>query len=111
MNAETMQILRDAKGFIVRGWTQGRNARAADGEGVEPASEHAVCWCLHGAVARACTDLEYPAYHEAMKTVENHLEGTGVRPVVTEWNDVAGRTQKEVLDMLDDVIGNVEDGS
>ncbi|WP_158877015.1 DUF6197 family protein [Antarcticirhabdus aurantiaca] len=90
-------MLRDVRGFIERGWTQGATARDAEGFRCVPRDPRAECWCLLGAavavaVAKGITDpLARSLGFE-----------TGVAMVI--WNDTKGRTKAEVLARIDQAL-------
>lgn len=54
---EIIERLDKAANLIEQGWTQGAYARDANGIGVHPRSEDAVCWCLTGAIQNAMSDM------------------------------------------------------
>ncbi|MGI4744926.1 MAG: DUF6197 family protein [Janthinobacterium lividum] len=73
-------------------WTQGAQARRADGKQVMADGPNAVCWCLIGATEAA--DPEY--FGTDADRVLYHLLGVDI----VEWNDAPGRTQAEVVAKL-----------
>lgn len=86
-------------------WTQHVLARSALGFRVPPNSPTATCWCLRGALSsvsrpgpnRSQGELEIRAVLVLAKLLGGHLH-------VWHWNDAPGRTQAEVLALLDRAI-------
>lgn len=87
-------------------WTQGAEARDADGEDADSllaSSGPPVCWCALGAlwhVARP-RDSTQPrrAAHVTFDAAVVALQSVTGEPVVP-WNDTKGRTQEEVVRAL-----------
>lgn len=89
--------LRQVRQFIAGGWTQGACARNSVDESVSVQSEDAVKFCLQGGCLKVINgdlakygDITHPIFGKV---------GT-----LTDWNDAEGRTQQEVLDLLDSII-------
>lgn len=81
--------------MIEKGWTQGALARDELGAEVWPRHPAASCWCLLGAIRRvALGDTEA---EEARQMVFDQLGSVAI----ATWNDTPGRTQAEVLAVLD----------
>ena len=83
--------------YLKKGWCQGRAAQDDEGRFVLSGSPSAACWCLLGACSAA--------YHSG---------GTGIDPVsfaikarhlgipsLVLWNDAPGRTQAEVVALME----------
>lgn len=97
---------------IARGWCQRATSLDAKGMRTNPFEDEAVCFCISGAWQRA--------WHESIN--ENDVDGaTAVSNKFWEdlsvevgsefqewgpvdWNDAVGRTQADVLGLLDRVI-------
>ena len=106
-----LTILRDARALVVRGWTQYTAAR--DAEGLIIFSDHptATCWCLSAAIAVAFSKGGTHPYAR-----EQHLDllltfsAEIGRPAdilwssIETWNDTEGRTQADVIDLVDLLI-------
>ena len=94
-----MNAFVEAKEILNRpgAWTQGELARDALGRKVPPWSPEAKCWCLEGALRKVCQD---PRDFEAALC---HL--TKYVWVVSTWNDEPRRTQRDVIELLEMVIG------
>lgn len=109
MSAEA--VLRRAREILSpRGaWRPLAFARDAEGRVCPVFAPGAVSYCLVGAItlAAAGEDLT-PTFRDAFKALalgESHAERV---IAVQAWNDREGRTQAEVLDKLDDVLGALD---
>jgi hypothetical protein len=100
-HVEALQIARE---LLVKGWTKGAYARAADNTPVSFANKDAFGWCMVGACYKAngllnirfleCNGLQY--LWKAVKL--------GNEPELTHWNDAPGRTLDDVLAVYDKAI-------
>lgn len=84
-------------------WTQGGNARAADGETVHAFSDRAVCWCLVGAIRKVCW---YPSGFDLVKAhrIETRIiKALGLADFsdVMKWNDAPERKFEEVKSLVE----------
>jgi hypothetical protein len=89
--------LAEARKLIAQGWTQGEFKRVVDG--VE-------CWCISGAIDKAASDykpngLAFAALFHALRADDFYLSSS---TNLIEWNDTPGRTQEEVLALIDRAI-------
>jgi hypothetical protein len=102
----TREILTNARALIAKGWTQGHYARMASGYPCHENSQRAVSWCLVGAVCRAGEIY----LRQALDAVEylREIIGDPDLPLIGNWNDAPGRTQEEVLALLDRAIAACE---
>ena len=97
-------LLLRSQNLIEQGWTQGADARDADGEPVRPWSSEAVAWSLLGALVAA---LEAEADENSDLAGEKLVLACTALATVIEvdslesWNDDVARTFDEVLDALD----------
>lgn len=112
-DAQLLELLRTARGKLAAGWTQGCFAKDATGAQVNPEASEATCWCAVGAVRASMG----PAYRIAMIDGRAHAElyeaiasvgAVDSGDAIVEFNDKAGRTQVEVLDLFDRAIAAVE---
>jgi hypothetical protein len=91
-------FLRETAALIGRGWCCGAEARDRFGSAVEVADPSAAAWSLRGALALVSDrpDAEVDALREALWGI------SGVIPdsELDDWNDAAGRTQSDTLQML-----------
>jgi hypothetical protein len=91
------QVLTEARKLIAQGWTQGEYKRVVNG--VE-------CWCISGAMGQAAPDykpngLEFAALFRALRADDFYLSSS---TSLIEWNDTPGRTQEDVLALIDRAI-------
>ena len=89
--------LAEARKLIAQGWTQGKYKRVVDG--VE-------CWCISGAMGQSAPDykprdLAFAALFRALRADDFYLSSS---TNLIEWNDAPGRTQEEVLALIDRAI-------
>ena len=87
--------------YIRRGWCREKTAKNAQGEPCHPWSLEAVAWCLEGAL-RAFTEVTLgtcvlPKQQRAVLYGKVHALGFSH---LADYNDAAGRTQQEVIDLL-----------
>lgn len=93
----TVEILREARALIEKGWTQGEHATDAHGVCVGPLSDAACHWCIEGALLRARKGWGFSSAWFALIDVIPSGNPIG-------WNDAEGRTQAEVLAAFDKAI-------
>ena len=96
-------LLRRAQELIGSGWTQGADARAADGTPVDPWSAEATAWSLLGALVAALEQGE--AQDEALPLTElalalDALAGFVDDDSLARWNDNPERTGAQVEAIL-----------
>ncbi len=102
MGATAVDVLRDMRVMLERGWTQNACARDSAGNEVDELSLKAVSFDALGALTRAGRDAKVEARHEAI----SHLRaGIGFKSL-GDWNDEPGRTQAEVLALVDRAISS-----
>ena len=101
--------LAEARKLIAQGWTQGDFYSDEDGSG---------CYCLAGAVGAAeAASVKLPkgrvkfVFYSRSKSIAalsaclgGRGRGAGAVDIVTEWNDAPGRTQEDVLTLIDRAI-------
>lgn len=99
---EARAVLEGAAGLIERtGWTQGAQARMADGFCCDARAPWAVEFCARGALLRAAHDAGFdqravtPAMHLLSAAIPT-AKGYGV----TSWNDRKGRKASTVVRAL-----------
>ena len=105
---EQLEILKGAKSWVEKGWTQGAYGRALGGFYTNVYSFLAMpdsaveCVCTAGAVYRA----QHSSDPDVVRgIVVPYLEAyKGYMGSVHQWNDVKGRTKEEVIALLDDII-------
>lgn len=91
-------FLRETAVLIASGWCCGAEARNGSGSAVEAFDRSATAWSLRGALAVVAErpDAEEGALRDALWGI------SGVIPdwELDNWNDAAGRTQEDTLQML-----------
>lgn len=105
----TREVLVEARRILTPdgAWTQEHEARNALGGECDYDDEAAVCWCVDGALSLAATDSDgnrAAAYDGAWYALPVPADSDS--PVA--WNDAPGRTQAEVLELLDRAIKEAE---
>jgi len=101
--ADAAGLLRRARGLIGSGWTQGADARGADGTPLDPWSDEAASWSLLGALVAALEEAE--VRDQALSLTELALALDGLAGFVDDdslarWNDAPGRTLIQVESAL-----------
>jgi hypothetical protein len=97
--------LRAVAAQIERGWSQGADARDADGRAVPLRSDAARAWSPLGAFALLATD-GIPTRH-VRRALVAFADVTGADSL-QEWNDAPERSREEVLSALQEAIEQVE---
>lgn len=100
----TVDILREARGLVARGWTQGSYARDEQGKELCVCDDRAVSWCTLGAIREAQARVA-STFDEADRAEE--LLGKVACDdwaAIPDWNDEDGRTQADVLNAYDRAI-------
>ncbi len=99
-----LEVLESAKHTLSERsrWTRGMNAREKDGFAEAPLSSNAVCFCLNGAIIRACDGVSVQ-YYKAMEYLRKAI-GSEDMDCVVLFNDASQRTHEEVLAVLDKAI-------
>ena len=98
-------LVEHTRGLVLTGWTQHADARAGDGAPIDPWAEEAVEWSLLGALvagfeglaARSGGDAAIRELAQACVLLSCLVETDSLE----RWNDEAGRTQADVLALLD----------
>lgn len=107
----TLELLKDARDRIAKGWTQSASARLANGRAVNPHNPHAVSFCASGALG-ANPNFDWLAVDRLVvdELVAALPEGTqfsfGMN-AVTYYNDDPETTQDDVLALYDRAIQEV----
>ena len=121
---QLVEVLQVAKSLIepIGSWIQIAFARTASGKGTDIADPGATQFCLVGALRRAVFNLNvsnevllgaYKIVHEEIQAKSSDTRTPNPRNVNHEstlmsYNDVPGRTHREVLSILDDAIFQAE---
>lgn len=99
----TLSILKAARELLTPegAWTQGAWARDDTQRSVDLNDEGACSWCLMGALGRVHGSFPVPG------EIIAKLRGIAAYPFnesAVDWNDTDGRTQSEVVRLLDRAI-------
>lgn len=82
-------------------WTQGAYARDGERQAIISADDPAaVCWCIDGAIDRVIGYRHHECRADRAGQAISKAAGAGK----VGWNDTPGRTQAEVIAMLDRAI-------
>lgn len=87
-------------------WTTGAFARDSSGLTISPHHDRARCWCISGALKRTSGSSFAP--YEGVAAAVRSVLPTG--NWASEFNDAPGRTQAEVLALLDTAIARATGG-
>lgn len=92
-------VLRETASLISTGWCRGADARDALGAAVAADDPHATEWSLLGALVAVS---ERPGANvDGLKQALWGISGVISDWSLDAWNDAAGRTQVDTLQMLD----------
>jgi hypothetical protein len=96
-------LLRRARELVGSGWTQGADARAADGTPLDPWSDEAASWSMLGALVAALEEAE--AHDQTFSLTELALALDALAWFVDDdslarWNDAPERTVAQVESAL-----------
>ncbi len=91
-----LEIVREARAKIERGWCKGRLAQNAEGMGCAPSSAEAAAWCLRGAL---CAEEYSYGCIQAMDAVVRELPRWACERIPL-FNDAGGTYLEDVLDVL-----------
>lgn len=97
-NERIVSDLTEARKLLEKGWTQRAYARNANGVAVDEGSPNACSFCVTGALNRAYACLE--THLLVGRFVKVRTGGDWLHL----WNDAPGRTQEEVLTMIDEIL-------
>lgn len=107
LSPEAVRMLTRMRELLQRGWTQKADARGRWGLPVPYASQFARRFCLVGALSRAQVDLGRAAGFARGEVLTRLWQASGAVHSLLGWNDAPGRTQEEVLRLLDGVLARV----
>jgi hypothetical protein len=110
-------MLMEARGLLLRGWSQGAQARDARGHIVNAWSDDAASWSVVGALLASWhrhddrLDADFVAHSaEAAGLAEasKALGKTTGTAAMDPWNDAAERTRSEVIAAVDRALAVLE---
>lgn len=99
---QTVEVLKRTRELVAQGWCQEAFAKTKHGQPCAWSEPEAGQFCISGAVRRAAYSQGRGNRYELWKRA-----GDAIRLIVPDfvsWNDEPGRTQQEVLDLLDRAI-------
>ena len=109
-----IDLIKRAREFVEKGWTQGVHARDADDQEVHPLASTACKWCANGALVAAVCEMlpdDRDERHGRLKACQRallqELHETRFHFLVT-WNDSAETKHSQVLDLFDKTIKRLE---
>lgn len=99
--SKTCNILLNAAEIVSGGWTQGAYARDVNDNQVSSGRPEAVCFCILGAIERACinedgSDYDIQLFYDARDAVSAYLETS----FVSGFNDNPFTTKEKVVSAL-----------
>ena len=114
-----IKILQRARELVNESWCQLRSAKNSAGTSCQPEDPAARSWCLTGACRKAAHEEfgDSPEKHSFAKSVcfslENQLgaqllDAGKNKEGVVDWQDSGGRTKKEVVDLIDATIKELQ---
>ena len=118
-NQERLEVFRRIKDSLAQGWCQGDMAKNEHGFPVAIRSTDACQWCLLGAIKKAvlpdgpvnATKAFGTEYQDQVHECCDIIRGVTHKPIdITMWNDYYLRTQDEVIEVVDEVIRQLENG-
>lgn len=114
----TLRVLKMAREFIVKGWTQSAEMRSVEGydvtnEGYDGKGEPPYSFTMRGAIAFVCRsigdrDLARRTKYDAIEACRAVLQLDGLINTLATWNDAPERTKAEVLEVFDRAIAAEE---
>jgi hypothetical protein len=104
MNEEIVKVLKAMRVKLAAGWTQEAAARTSCGIPVFSEDPEACSFCVMGALWSANSSLKDTVEDALMQT----LRGIGFDLTLPTYNDTPGRTQAEILTLVDKTIERLE---
>lgn len=105
---EVVSMLRQARSFIERGWTQRYYAVDEHGEKAWACGSDAARWCIRGAVIASAAEREDFTIRHKVYSYLVQGSGNEHEDSITSWNDDPNRTKEEVLAAFDRAIALAE---
>ena len=105
------ELLKSARALLAHEgvWCQGASALDEGGLACSPESRWAVSWCLIGAVETIAAQnaVKGSITVSALDIILRTIDGPDHEGIVS-WNDATGRTQDQVLTLLDSAITGLD---
>ncbi len=102
---KTVDGLKKVREILANGWTQEASARDAEGEPLFSTDPRACSFCILGAVWRA-VGYENQMESRLVYALRNAI---GEDAKLVSYNDTPGRTQDEMLALVDKAIENIKE--
>lgn len=97
---ERNDLLDRAQALVLQGWTQGANARNAEGKDTYSARADATCWCVYGACFADREAYNVGLINQALAALETAAKSFGYTSAPS-FNDTPSRTKYEVAALFD----------
>jgi len=104
VDRQAVQLLRNARDLVRRGWTQHAEGRDAHGAAVEPCHPTATSWSLLGALVAAVEELPDSGEELLLLRLADALDSLALfvdSDSLADWNDDPRRTQGDVIAVLE----------
>jgi len=102
--SKTVELLRNMRSAIDKGWCQGVSSRNRQGNPVVSYSDEASHWCLIGSV-HAKLPIPSPSIISSIfDIITKLLADRNEKPDLAMYNDNPARTKEEILELLDEAI-------
>lgn len=115
LTARDLEVVRSVRQLLSdeRRWTKGWWAKDWSGKDVPVQSKRACCWCLSGAVRRACADLNLDDTNDLINKFSLLIEHRtmGVHCSLPSFNDSPATTHADILAFLDEVLKGAQHAS
>ena len=99
---DMVEVLKETRQHLLKGWNQGQYSRNSLGTGESLLSEKACSFCLSGAVRLASINwLVSPSPVGQLLGQAIGIKYKRNRCATICWNDEAGRTKQDMIDLLD----------
>lgn len=99
MDKTIPEIILEAIGYIKQGWIKECLAYNEKNKSCSPTSNNAVCFCLEGAIIRACGGYN-ANFMKITSLIIEKLKGLYPH----WWNDKPERTKEDVINLLQGLI-------
>jgi hypothetical protein len=105
-------MLSEARGLLLKGWSQGAQARDSRGQVVLPWSDDATSWSLLGALLATwqvhdMADADFVAHRADAAALGDATQALGEATgtaALDQWNDSEGRNLVEVVAVVDSAL-------
>ena len=111
-------MLMEARGLLLRGWSQGAQARDETGQSVQAWSQEAASWSLLGSILGSwyrhneSLQDDFVAHSMDARALGDAMAALGTATGSADldgWNDAAERRSSDVLAAIDEAIETLPD--